>query len=184
MLGDGDGLAFEAQPPLTTLSPDPLAALYALLPKITLGYVAPPVTNVIYIPIEDDGDDDDDGDPEPPDDPDYPFPPPVAPLPPNGGKQSPQIIVPGDPNDKNGSLGVGDAHFLSFGAPLRYTVEFENEPTASAAARDISITDQLDPTKVDLSTFALGPLGFGSTVVTPPPGQNQYSTTVDPAARQ
>ena len=111
---------------------------------------------------------------------DYPWPWPDDPLPPTGGYQSPQIIVPGDPNDKVGSLGAGTAHYLSgSGAPLRYTIEFENDPTATASARDVSITDQLDPTKVDLSTFAFGPIGFGSTLVTPPPGQNQYATTVD-----
>ena len=111
---------------------------------------------------------------------DYPWPWPDDPLLPTGGYESPQIIVPGDPNDKIGSLGAGAAHYLSgSGAPLRYTIEFENEPTASASARDISITDQLDPTKVDISTFAFGPLGFGSTVVSPPPAQNQYTTTVD-----
>ena len=87
---------------------------------------------------------------------------------------------PATPTTRSAAWARARAHYLSgSGAPLRYTVEFENEPTASASARDISITDQLDPTKVDLSTFAFGPIGFGSTVVTPPPGQNQYSTTVD-----
>jgi hypothetical protein len=177
----GPVLGFEPQPPVSALSPDPLITLYPLLKKIVLGYIAPTTTVVVYIPIlPDDGDDDGGGDDDDNEDEGgYPFDPPDAVLPPTGGSQSPEIIVPGDPNDKTGSLGVGAAHFLSAGQPLRYSIQFENEPTASASARTISITDQLDPAKVDLSTFAFGPIAFGATVMTPPPGQNQYTTTVD-----
>ena len=169
----GIGPVLDPQPPVDPPRPpgsplDPLVPLYPLIPLSPFLPLDPPLLPKIPITLL----------PEPPSD--YPFPSPDDPLSPTGGYQSPKIIVPGDPNDKIGSLGVGSAHYLSgSGAPLRYTVEFENVPTASAAARDVSITDQLDPAKVDLSTFALGPIGFGSTVVSPPPGQKQYTTTVD-----
>ncbi len=174
-LTGGGGPVLEPQPPVDPPRPpgtpgDPLAPRYPAIPgSFFFPVLDPPILPSLPLPIF----------LQPPSD--YPFPSPADPLPPTGGYESPKIIVPGDPNDKIGSLGAGSAHYLSGGnsAPLRYTVEFENVPTASAAARDVSITDQLDPAKVDLSTFALGPIGFGDRVVTPPPGQHQYTTTVD-----
>ena len=169
----GNGPVFDPQPPIVIDPP----VFQPVTPKLPPQYPAPfPPAGALIFPSNS-LNPPPSGSTRPFDD--YPFPSPDDPLPPTGGYQSPKIILPGDPNDKTGSLGAGSAHYLSGGEPLRYSVQFENEPTASAAARDISITDHLDLTKVDLSTFVLGPIGFGSTVVTPPPGQNQYTTTVD-----
>ncbi len=85
-----------------------------------------------------------------------------------------------DPNDKTGVAGIGDGHFLLPGTPLAYTIAFENDPQlANAAAQVVTITDQLDPAQVDLSSFALGSLGFGSVIVPMPAGAQKYSGGVD-----
>jgi hypothetical protein len=84
-----------------------------------------------------------------------------------------------DPNDKAGPTGVTKARWVLSNQPLTYTVSFENDPTATLPAQQVVITDKLDPTKVDLSTFALGPMGFNKSFVTPPASVNNYSATVD-----
>lgn len=90
-----------------------------------------------------------------------------------------QSIVSGDPNDLSGTPGVGPERWVSGNQLLAYQVFFSNEPTASAPAQNVTITDQLDPARVDLSTASLGPISFGQHVVTPPPGATQYSAVVD-----
>jgi hypothetical protein len=84
-----------------------------------------------------------------------------------------------DPNDKIGPKGDGSAqHYVRGTAPFTYQVEFENQPTAALPAARVVVTDQLDPTKVDLSTFTLGPISWGSTSVSVPSGLKSYATTV------
>ena len=96
-----------------------------------------------------------------------------------GGGPSPEPATSGDPNEKLGSLGVEGSHALVEGEPLRYAVLFENMATALLPAQEVVIRDQLDGAVVDLDSFSLGPIGFGSRTVTPPPGLSQFSTTVD-----
>ena len=90
-----------------------------------------------------------------------------------------------DPNDKVGSMGASDAHFLLGSTPLSYTVFFENLQTATAAAQEVVITDQLDVRTMDLDTFSLGPISFsGGTTLIPAPGAKQYSGGVDLRPKQ
>ena len=63
--------------------------------------------------------------------------------------------------------------------PLSYTITFENQPTATLPAQQIVITDQLDATKVDLSTFALGPVALGDAYVSVPAGVTVFTHDVD-----
>jgi len=84
-----------------------------------------------------------------------------------------------DPNDKVGAQGIAAERFISGAEPLRYAVFFENLATASAPAQEVVVTDQLDPAKVDLSTFGLDRISFGATTVTPPPGLSSYNIDVD-----
>jgi len=85
-----------------------------------------------------------------------------------------------DPNDKTGPQGALKARWVLGSQPLSYTVSFENDPAkATAPAQQVVITDQLNPAKFNLNTVRLGAMGFGNTVVTPPPGLNNYSATVD-----
>jgi hypothetical protein len=81
-----------------------------------------------------------------------------------------------DPNEKDGSAGDGSAARYIRSEPLSYNLAFENEPTATAPAAKVVVTDQLDPTKVDLSTVTLGPIQFGGNVITPSQGSTNYST--------
>jgi hypothetical protein len=90
-----------------------------------------------------------------------------------------KIVFSADPNDKSGPLGAGTEHFITGIDPANYSIMFENVPTATAPAQKVVITDQLDTSKLDLSTFSLGAFGFGDTSVTAPPGLSDYTTDVD-----
>jgi len=90
-----------------------------------------------------------------------------------------KTLEPGDPNALIGTDGGGDRGYVDGTEPLNYAVYFENKPDASAAAQDVIITNQLDPSRYDLSTFSLGVIGFGKTIVTPPAGLSHYTTDVD-----
>jgi len=84
-----------------------------------------------------------------------------------------------DPNDKVGSHGAGPQQYVAGATPLRYSVYFGNQDTATAPAQQVSITDQLDTTNDILGTLSLGPITFGTQLLTPPPFQTKYSTTAD-----
>jgi hypothetical protein len=92
---------------------------------------------------------------------------------------APTLVAARDPNDKAGAPGVGVPQYITGDQPLPYAVFFENVDTATAPAQVVTVTDQLDPNKVDLTTFSLGQIRFGSNVVSPPPGLTSYTTTVD-----
>jgi len=84
-----------------------------------------------------------------------------------------------DPNEKVGSPGTTNQHYISGAEPSRYAVFFENKAEASAPAQTVVVTDQLDASKLDLSTFSLGLIGFGEQIVNVPPGLKSYNTDVD-----
>lgn len=85
-----------------------------------------------------------------------------------------------DPNDKVGSLGVTDAKYLLGATPLSYTVFFENLKSATAAAQEVVIIDQLNARTMDLDTFSLGPISFGKSItLIPAPGVQHFTGGVD-----
>lgn len=86
---------------------------------------------------------------------------------------------PWDPNEIFGPTGVGTHQYITSEVPLQYTISFENLETATASAQEVVITDQLDPDKVDLDTFRLGPIEFGDHQVVPREGQQEYLGFVD-----
>ncbi len=90
-------------------------------------------------------------------------------------------ILPRDPNDMSGPAGYGAQGFIQPGGALPYAVLFENEPTASAPAQVVTVTEQLDP-NLDWNTFQLSQVGFGSTLIQVPPGLTTYSTRIDDTA--
>ncbi len=83
-----------------------------------------------------------------------------------------------DPNAKFGSQQDG-TRFVSGEEPLRYTILFENLETATAAAQEVVIEDQLDVADLDLDSFSFGPIVFGDRRVVPIPGVHEYATDVD-----
>lgn len=81
-----------------------------------------------------------------------------------------------DPNDKSGPTGDGSANQYIRQQPLTYNLAFENDPTATLPAATVVVTDQLDPTKVNLSTFSLGLISFGGNTISVPSGTTSFST--------
>ena len=90
-----------------------------------------------------------------------------------------ELLQSFDPNEKYGTQGGGSMHAVRSDRPLDYSVGFQNLPTASAAAQTVTVTDTLDPAKVDLSTFSLGPIAFGDQLLSPPAGVTTWTKTVD-----
>lgn len=66
-----------------------------------------------------------------------------------------EILAPGDPNDITGYTSDAGSKFMKEGTTnLYYNIEFENDSTlANAAAHTIVVTDTLDATRFDLSSF-------------------------------
>jgi RHS repeat-associated protein len=86
-----------------------------------------------------------------------------------------------DPNSITGPGGFGPQRFVAGSDALPYRIDFTNEPTATAPAQTVTVTEQLDP-NLDLSTFQFGTIGFGNLAVTVPPGLTSFSTRVDATA--
>ncbi len=84
-----------------------------------------------------------------------------------------------DPNVKSGTLGTDAAGYVPGATPLNYVVQFENLPSANAAAQIVVITDQLDAQKVDLGSFAFGPITFGKYTLVPPPASQAFKGALD-----
>lgn len=82
-----------------------------------------------------------------------------------------------DPNDIVGPAGYGSQFHLDNGVLLPYQINFQNKPDATAPAAVVVITQTLD-SDLDLTTFALGNMGFGSTVVPVGSGLQAFSTQV------
>lgn len=116
----------------------------------------------------------------------------------NPNPRSPsEVIRPFDPNNIVGPAGAGADEvpdiiapgqvrfdgFVAAGANYPYKIEFENQPTASAPAQVVHVTQMLDD-DLDLSTFAFTGFGFGAFVVSMPPGAigSSFSTIVDATA--
>lgn len=95
----------------------------------------------------------------------------------SGNLTDPQ--TPSDPNEKDGPGGVGAQGYITGKSALPYTIYFENKDTAALPAQDVTVTDQLDSSKVDLSTFRFGVISFGNNRFIPPAGQNSFTTNID-----
>jgi hypothetical protein len=51
---------------------------------------------------------------------------------------------------------------------MQYVIEFENLPAATKAATNITVTDNLNPNVLDLTTLTVGGISFGSSTYVPP----------------
>ena len=82
-----------------------------------------------------------------------------------------------DPNEIFGPAGFGSGHYITGDQPLSYTITFQNKPTASAPAQIVTVTSTLD-SNVDLNTFQLTSIGWGTETLNVPAGLQSYSTRV------
>ncbi|MGA2699488.1 MAG: Ig-like domain repeat protein [Isosphaeraceae bacterium] len=89
--------------------------------------------------------------------------------------------APDDPNSIAGPAGYGTPGFVSSGQVLPYQVYFTNDPTATAAADVVTITETLSP-NLDWSTFQLGTIQLGALTITVPAGLSSYQTQIDATA--
>jgi hypothetical protein len=78
-----------------------------------------------------------------------------------------------DPNGIDGASG-----YIAAGNALPYTVQFQNDPTATAPAQTVTVSEQIDP-NLDYSTFQFGMINFGTYTVSVPAGLTHYSTQID-----
>ena len=85
-----------------------------------------------------------------------------------------------DPNEKIGLNGYGPEHFIRGDQEIPYLVYFENHPdSATLSARLVSVTDTLDVTKFDMSTFSLGSIIVGDSIITPPSDTLHWTGIMD-----
>ena len=74
--------------------------------------------------------------------------------------------------------GVGAGHFITGTETLSYQIFFENQPSATAPAQEVFVTDQLDTARLDIHSFSFGPISFGSQTITPPQGLHTFTKEV------
>lgn len=83
-----------------------------------------------------------------------------------------------DPNDIVGPASVGPLNHIVSDELMPYTIRFENAASAGAPAATVVVTQQLD-SDLDWTTFRLGDLGFGDTIVSVPANTAFFQTRVD-----
>jgi len=93
----------------------------------------------------------------------------LSPTPPFYGP----IDKPIDPNGKLTS-GYGDSGFVPAGAPINYTIYFENQPTATLSAQKVTVTDPL-AANLDWSTVQFSQVAFNNVTLNLPPGTQNYT---------
>jgi hypothetical protein len=84
---------------------------------------------------------------------------------------------PGDPNALQGPPGYSTSAFVGSQVPWQYTIYFENESNALAFARQIVITNVLNP-NFDIRTFRVSEIAFGDVTIKVPANRSFYQTRV------
>ncbi|MEZ6137703.1 MAG: SdrD B-like domain-containing protein [Pirellulaceae bacterium] len=79
----------------------------------------------------------------------------------------PCVVRPSDPNDILGPDGFGEQQWISASDVYDYTIRFENQPTATAAAQEVVITQQFDE-DLNPAKFKIGAFGFRNMVFDAP----------------
>jgi len=78
-----------------------------------------------------------------------------------------------DPNEKESS-GIGESGFIKPGETIHYTVMFENVSTATAAAAEVRVTDNLD-SRLDWTSFEILEIRFNDQEILMSPGKKSFS---------
>jgi RHS repeat-associated protein len=82
-----------------------------------------------------------------------------------------------DPNGKL-TVGFGNQGFIPPNVPISYNVYFENQPSASAPAQKVVVTDPLSA-NLDWSTVQLNQIGFNNVTINVPAGLQSYTGQVN-----
>ena len=77
-----------------------------------------------------------------------------------GDSKQATVALSFDPNEMSGPAGVGEQRYVKPGESMDYTIYFENQTNATAAAIKISVTLPKD-SNLDWSTLELGEVVFG-----------------------
>lgn len=93
----------------------------------------------------------------------------------NQNEKNVRAVSSFDPNEIQGPQGYGDEHYTNRTLPYNYTIFFENLKSATAAAQEVIVRDTLDKTKFDFNTFSFSSVKYGDKVLTPPPGQLEFT---------
>jgi len=88
------------------------------------------------------------------------------------------VFLPFDPNLITGPDGQPDKAWVSVNDRLPYTIEFENDSSATARARYVKITSPIEP-KQDPTTLELGSFGFNNQSFDIPVGSAVYTNRLD-----
>jgi RHS repeat-associated protein len=94
----------------------------------------------------------------------------------NKQPQNTSTVPTKDAIDPNGKLtsGFGNQGFVPPGTPIIYTLYFENQPTATAPAEKVVVSDPL-PSNLDWSTVQLSQIQFNNVTINVPGGVQTYS---------
>ncbi|MFY9152512.1 MAG: T9SS type A sorting domain-containing protein [Prolixibacteraceae bacterium] len=95
------------------------------------------------------------------------------------GKLNSRGVTSFDPNEKVGPQGFTSEHYISKEGNLNYTIYFENKASAGASALEVFVTDTLDVTKFDLSTFSFNAIAFADTAVKIQEYAKEFQVLVD-----
>ena len=88
------------------------------------------------------------------------------------------IVGSKDPNDIVGPAGFGASGFLQPVGPFGYTIRFQNQPSATAPAQVVTVTQQLDD-DFDWESFELKTFGWAGYEFAVPSGRQSYQTRVN-----
>ena len=93
-----------------------------------------------------------------------------------GYKKSFKKVTSYDPNEMVGPVGVGEERYVKPGELMDYTIYFENQTNATAAAQDVYVTLPKDA-GLDWNTFRLGEVVFGDNIDTTLSGFHEGEST-------
>ncbi|QLE55149.1 NF038122 family metalloprotease [Nostoc sp. TCL26-01] len=91
---------------------------------------------------------------------------------------NPPRLRSADPNDILGPVGFGAENWVTPTEPFGYTIRFENMATATAPAKLVTVTQQLDP-DLDWRSFRLESFSWGDIIVEIPENRSFYSERLD-----
>jgi hypothetical protein len=97
-----------------------------------------------------------------------------------------EVLTSWDPNNKSVPSGYDPEgtsteeldRYIAGDHHLGYMISFENLETATVAAQEVQITDQLD-SNLDWSTFTLGTIQIGTHTISVTEGSQNFSTEID-----